>query len=543
MVGVIAAWRLAWLCDDAFISFRYADNLVHGLGLVYNAGERVEGYSNFLWTVFTALGMRLGVRPEAWTVAWGVLFYAGTIALLCFRRRAPGSLPRGAIGLPLAGLVAAFHPDWNIYATSGLETSAFTFLVTLAYVCAVDASIGAWAAGAAAGLLALSRPDGVVFLPVLAVGAALARPRRIAALLAFVAAFVVLWAPYVACKVAYYGDYFPNTYYAKSAQRAWWPQGWFYARLYFVKYWPLAAGLPLALMAWLRARRPGRGVPAQAPGLGANGESALAAALALGFTIYVMRVGGDFMYARMLIPVTPLFAIVLESAALRLLDGHRGAEAALAALLVVATALMPYPFTGRGWVHGIVNERDFYPPGDLEAAQREGATLGRYFDGLPVRIAIVGSQARLAYYARPAVVVEAQTGLTDPWIAHQALAERGRVGHEKICPVSNLVARRVDFIFDRVSIAVLNPGKNIPIVPISFDDVQGYMVYWHPALLAQLSARGARYVDFPRWLDTHVGALASLSAENRRAQYAHLRAFYFDVAADSVRQAAWAPGG
>src|SRR3954470_13240280 len=48
--GVYHAYELAWLSDDAFISFRYARNWVTGKGLVYNAGERVEGYTNFLWT-------------------------------------------------------------------------------------------------------------------------------------------------------------------------------------------------------------------------------------------------------------------------------------------------------------------------------------------------------------------------------------------------------------------------------------------------------------------------------------------------------------
>ena len=63
-LGVLRAARLSWTSDDAYISFRYAANLNHGLGLVYNAGERVEGYSNFLWTLWCALGLRLGVAPE-----------------------------------------------------------------------------------------------------------------------------------------------------------------------------------------------------------------------------------------------------------------------------------------------------------------------------------------------------------------------------------------------------------------------------------------------------------------------------------------------
>ena len=56
--GVAAAIQRAWVCDDAFISFRCADHLVRGLGLVFNPGERVEGYTNFLWAVWVAAGMR-----------------------------------------------------------------------------------------------------------------------------------------------------------------------------------------------------------------------------------------------------------------------------------------------------------------------------------------------------------------------------------------------------------------------------------------------------------------------------------------------------
>ena len=51
---VALAWlaSAAWfLCDEAFISFRYARNLVEGHGLVFNPGERVEGYANFPWVL------------------------------------------------------------------------------------------------------------------------------------------------------------------------------------------------------------------------------------------------------------------------------------------------------------------------------------------------------------------------------------------------------------------------------------------------------------------------------------------------------------
>ena len=51
---IIHALFFNFLNDDAFISFRYADNLVRNGELVFNPGERVEGYTNFLWTMMMA---------------------------------------------------------------------------------------------------------------------------------------------------------------------------------------------------------------------------------------------------------------------------------------------------------------------------------------------------------------------------------------------------------------------------------------------------------------------------------------------------------
>jgi hypothetical protein len=551
ILGIIGAMRLAWLCDDAFISFRYADNLVHGLGLVFNAGERVEGYSNFLWTLGIALGMRLGVGPEPWTVAWGVFFFAATIALLCAHRLPTGKgLGRVALGLPLAGLLAAVHRDWYVYATSGLETSCFTFLITLAYVLAVAPAAPAWMAGLALALAALTRPDGIVFVPFFMSYMVLARPRRVRSGLEFAGVFLALWLPYVAWKVHYYGDFFPNTYYAKSASLAWWSQGWIYVRLYFEKYWVLVLAIPLALAAWILPRRAGNGPAVQAAGqrpeaiadltAGAGssfGATVFAAALAVGFTLYVMRVGGDFMYARMLIPATPFYLLVLESAVARLLAGSPRVGLAAAAGLVAALAFTPDWSTGKASQAGIVNERDFYRPEEVEIRRAEGATLRRYFEGLPVRIAIVGSQANLAYLAHPAIAIESQTGLTDHWIAHQPLARRGRVGHEKLAPVSYLLSRKVDFVIGHFATVSLQLKQSVPLVPIYFDRIPCYMVHWNPPLLAELARRGARFVEFPAVLDARRADYARLPADSLKFEYARLKAFYFDSVPDSVREA------
>jgi hypothetical protein len=63
LVGHAIFYR--FLCDDAFISFRYARNWAAGDGLVFNPGfERVEGYTNFLWVAWLAAFDVLGAKPE-----------------------------------------------------------------------------------------------------------------------------------------------------------------------------------------------------------------------------------------------------------------------------------------------------------------------------------------------------------------------------------------------------------------------------------------------------------------------------------------------
>ena len=69
-----------FISDDAYISFRYAQNLVNGYGLVWNHGEAVEGYTNFLWVVLIAAGMLISVPPE---IAATVLSVSAAFILLC----------------------------------------------------------------------------------------------------------------------------------------------------------------------------------------------------------------------------------------------------------------------------------------------------------------------------------------------------------------------------------------------------------------------------------------------------------------------------
>lgn len=537
--GVSSALRDAWTCDDAYIVFRYARNLVDGLGLVFNAGERVEGFTDLLWLLWTTPAFGLRIAPEAWTSFWGVVCYGGTIALLGFdHARLVGRLPSPAwAAIPVAALGAAAHADWAIWATSGLETSAFTFFLVAGYVLLVG-SRSSWrltAAGLTFGLATLLRPDGA--LPAVVGGAfVVAMERAVRPAATYAAGFTLLWLPAAAFRLSYYGALVPNTYWAKSANVAWWDQGFRYLRLYFEKYGILALGPALLLLVALRwgdedAERREALKASWLP------RACLAAALAASYTLYVARVGGDFMYARMLIPATPFFLILYELGFSTLpARVPLAAALAVAAVPVVVPAWTPRPVSGSKFVWGVANEWEFYNLKRTTETDFRGQVLKRFFAGLPVRALVFGAEVRMAYRSEVSVAVEAH-GLTDPVIARQPLRRRGRPGHERLPdPAYVVLQRRLHVAFHPGFYESAGFPRYIPVVPIRFGPVNGFLLHWDPALLREWRRRGAAFPDFPSWLDGYLARLASVPGGRVREDYEKFRHFYFLHVSDPARE-------
>ena len=137
VIGLWQAFQLRWVADDAFISFRYAAQALGGHGLVFNPGERVEGYSNFLWTVLVLAGMKLGVDPIRWSEGLGLLSYAALIALFLSCSWRLSSRDRV---FPVAA--SCLVSIWSVksFATSGLEVMFVTLLGSAGLVILVFAS-------------------------------------------------------------------------------------------------------------------------------------------------------------------------------------------------------------------------------------------------------------------------------------------------------------------------------------------------------------------------------------------------------------------
>jgi len=204
--------------DDAFISFRYAWNLVTGRGLVYNAGERVEGYSNPLWTLLSAVPIRLGVDPYEWMRAVAVVSLLGLLTALFFAATRPdGSRPPLVMS---TWLLASSIPILSA-TESGLETTFFAAVLfggALGHERAREAGKFPLLACVLYSLAVLTRPEAPALVAVLV----LASPpeggwrHRLAPLAAAALAFALL----EATRVAYYRELLPNTFQAKVGEHS-----------------------------------------------------------------------------------------------------------------------------------------------------------------------------------------------------------------------------------------------------------------------------------------------------------------------------------
>ncbi|MBH23079.1 MAG: hypothetical protein CMH57_01200 [Myxococcales bacterium] len=440
------AHHFDFINDDAFISFRYADNLVRHGELTYNVGERVEGYTNFLWTLVIAGVLALGGDAVVWSKALGVLCSAGTLLSLALFTRwwvAHSQSTRSPLWACLAPALLAVNSAFACWSEGGLETALFTFWVTAAVLRYVVERLSEepplpWS-GALLALAAMTRPEGVLLFGLLGLHrlgwqAAVERiklPPKDAWL--WGALFVGLYLPYWLWRFNYYGYPFPNTYYAKGDQ-ALWGLGWLYVSSFVTD---CHVWIVLPLMA----------LPSRMRGAGALRSVALV--FVVPFLLYVTRVGGDFMALwRFLVPTLPVFALLAQEGAADLTAmfheawraRHGDAPGRLAQGRLLAAGLALFVLLG---VHnGRLTQRS------LEVGSENGVDSIGWLKMFVDQLTPIGHALAATYPPETSIAVTAAgvipyyarlrtldlLALNDVYTAHNVQAHRKRPGHAKAAP-------------------------------------------------------------------------------------------------------------
>jgi hypothetical protein len=305
--------------DDAFISFRYAENYINDHGLVYNISERVEGYTNFLWTILMILGRVLGIDFIIFSKILGSIFGLGVILFLFFLGRfAFGRYSSGTRAL-LAGaccLLLGTVYSFAYWTVAGLETAAFACMVMGSLYFYFRRSMLTIPALVIATLL---RPEGgmvcvfIILFEVIANKKLTRYAKMIAAL------YILFLLPHLFFKISYYGAVLPNPFYAKTSftfQQV--INGLEYTGQFFWHY--LAAGLFIvpALISFRKLPRAVR----------------MVMIFLLVYTLYITLIGGDVLKVhRFFLPLFPLYALIAVFGIYTILKNKLIVTLALAALL------------------------------------------------------------------------------------------------------------------------------------------------------------------------------------------------------------------
>ncbi|HET6287895.1 MAG TPA: hypothetical protein VFG15_14240 [Amycolatopsis sp.] len=458
------AWRRRWMSDDGLIVLRTVRNLLEGNGPVFNAGERVEANTSTLWTFIVAgLGV-LGLKLEWAAVGSGLLLAVVGLGFAMDGARRFHRPAASVLVVPAGALVVCVLPPFRDFATSGLETGLITFWLGLTWwlvvrLAVAEGIVPAWPVALVIGLGPLVRPDLAVFGAIAFVAVQFIAWRGWWRLLGFLAVAGALPLAYQIFRMGYYGLITPNTALAKEASFAHWGRGWRYLADLVGPYylWIPVLLLVAGFVPLLRRDRVFR-VLTVFPLLSAT-------VLAL----YVIRLGGDFMHGRMLLPA--LFAGLLPVMAVPFTRWTAVSLAGVGvwAFVTLGWLRVPYEDAPKAYdkATGIADERGYWSeitrhehpvtienywlspelglpsaitavrnlPGPSVLVHRAGA-WHQYASDKPYSTIFSGSIGAFGLIMPLDVRVHDGYGLVNSIASHTTLVSASRSGHEKdISPV------------------------------------------------------------------------------------------------------------
>lgn len=438
---VLLAAANAFIQDDAFISLRYASNLALGHGLVWNPGEvpPVEGYTNFLWVMLLSLVELQGLDPVPWSIGLGLFCGAGTLWItFLLALRVTGSSAASWLAVYLLGINYTF----SCYMTGGLETSLQTLLVTLAVFWSlrcIDAGLprkDLQLLSLLLGLLVMVRMDSAIFGSILVLHVFAEAWRQQKGLVGAAARTLhlaypglLLLLPWLYFKQTFYGDILPNTYYIKAQgnDASMLLNGVSYAAGFYTNYLFI-----FFLPFWLIFRRQ----------IFSNRMLRLLLVTSLLWTLYVIKVGGDFMEFRFFVPVLPLLAILVGHS-IGLLE-RRSLRLLLVTMLVCASLYHARFYAGSPTVEPIYSLQGRLLREDSDWIG-VGKALRAYFGGWqdPVTIATSAAGA-IPYYSKLRTID--MLGLNDRWVARHGVHMAYAPGHTRYVTLSYLLSQDVNLV-------------------------------------------------------------------------------------------------
>ncbi|MBI3123760.1 MAG: hypothetical protein HYZ10_05095 [Ignavibacteriales bacterium] len=430
--------------DDAFTSLRYVQNFVDGNGLVFNIGERVEGYTNFLWVLLLSavsfLAHALNLNPNLPLVAqflstlFGVLILVSTylLAKKIIVKNFSGSIISSLLALSAPAMVL-FTTPFIYWSVSGMETPLFVSLTLLSVYYFIDyeeqSKRNAFVIVSV--LNSFLRPEGMFFFILLmsfkliknffsAEDFQLSKKIKLSfnsSIKKSLIAYAVPVIAYIIFRLLYYGYPFPNTFYAKTEfTTQFLTRGWNYYIDFLEEYLLFGLFYVPVLIQLMRSKT--------------NTKENILIGFALVYTITLIVIGGDVLPVnRFFLTIMPLLFILFINSTAELIEEFLKGKLSLAAkyslvfILTVYSVLnywrnLPLMMEKRAYETGLVTKMKIYA--ELLKEDKIKIKSKNKIKTTSVAMSTIGA---FSFYSGARVID--LVGLTDEYVAHNPIEVEG----------------------------------------------------------------------------------------------------------------------
>lgn len=462
--------------DDAYITFRYVLNFLDGNGLVFNAGERVEGYTNFLWLIllimFSYLKLDIISLSQYLSLGFGILVLVFTykISSLITLNSGVSQAKKGKTSIEqpvyadllnlIPVVILVFMGAYNYWAISGMESTmfiAFALMGVYYYLKDRDEDKVNYKFPLFILIASLTRPEGMFLFGLIILHKVFItakenwsnKPEILKKLfsknnLISYAVFVIPTILYILFRLSYYGYPFPNTYYAKTGFSSVYMNAGLEYLWNFLKAYMLF-GIVLVVPVFLLKRKEN------------FFEITFLYFVSIVYTIYVVSVGGDVLpLHRFFLPVAP-FILILFGKAMTLffnyLKNNVTSGNPTPAFLIVMALICAYAWYNYSNQKEAVEKSTQLENGLVEKMKIAGGWFKQRQvqkgSNLTIAATTIGA---VSYYAGTKVLVVDMLGLTDETVAHnpQIIPEisEGYIGwKERNYNVGYILSRKPDYIY------------------------------------------------------------------------------------------------
>jgi len=469
VILTLIAWGNRFVYDDAFISFRYAQHLAEGHGLVWNIGEApIEGYTNFLWTVLMSLAFVSSIDPIHFSWVVSILCFIGSL-LLTYRLATDLTLNPywGITSVILVGTNFTF----SAFATSGLETQLQAMLVLCAVYGVHHIVSGKrikpshlFGIGIIFSLLLMVRLDSAIFIAILGLVIlmqiirkenSLASKLKLLALLAL--PIVVIVGSWMLWKLNFYGNLLPNTFYAKVGGKVFvYVRGILYQLGFWSSYWLFP--FPI-LIGWKLFKRK------------LNHLELQLTIIIVVWLAYLIYVGGDHMEFRFMVSVIPLLMIVITSVLEHQLQ-KRSLHIMIVLLMIGGSINHALTYENSPFKTHQNSIPNLLAPDNTpyENWNAIGHALGSTLDYDRTVTIALNPVGIIPYYSQARTID--MLGLNDAWVARNGIPYLTLAAHERITTFDYLLSQDVNLLIDQPKVLPNDVTRNYDIESLTLFHVE-----------------------------------------------------------------------